>query len=135
MQMGCRPGERLGLEALPTRAKTRRRTNQIIIARRVARRLGATPAPRGVHAREAQNTNQAPWAALWRAHAIDAAAATRAAHSQTRSSGSDRRGSPIMAQTAADAFDYSAINIHMAKQLTSKSPCVLAELLAKHKQH
>ena len=37
----------------------------------------------------------------------------------TRPSGSHRRGSPVaMAQTSsADTFDYSAINLHMAKQL------------------
>ena len=34
----------------------------------------------------------------------------------TPSSSSHRSGSP-MAETAADAFDYSAINLHMAKQL------------------
>ena len=58
---------------------------------------------------------KAPLAALWRAHAIDAAT-TRHVHPDAFIRQRSQR-QPPWPRPAADAFDYSAINLHMAKQL------------------
>ena len=98
--------------ALATRAN---RTNQIPIARTAPRRAAATPgAPRYTREKQKHSKNQSASGAVPRTASPGRRADS--VHPDTFIS-SDRRGSPSWPRPVADAFDYSAINLHMAKQL------------------